>query len=134
MTIPTHAMREPAPSIWAPDPVSKSGTFLKVGSVVPISVLNFDDTGPATGLVADPTVTPPEIAAWAKAELKHIKAWKPGPDPVSPHCGHTWLAPHGGQFVCTVIGLESCTDGHTAHGPDGDVVATLPVETNEVAS
>lgn len=76
-------------------------TFLKVGSVVPVSVMRFNEDGTAVGLLADPTVAPPEIAEWARAELAHIPSWQPGPDVVSPHCGHPWPAPYG-EWVCTL--------------------------------
>lgn len=81
----THALPDPTTPIWT------TGTFLRTGSVVPGNVLNFDDTGTAVGLLADPTVIPPEIVAWAKEELAHIPSWepKPWPGPRSGLCART---------------------------------------------
>lgn len=106
-----------------------TNSFLRVGSVVPMSVLNFDDTGTCVGLVADPVVTPPGVAEWAKTELAHIPDWVPGPDVVSPHCGHVIpkVLPGGAKisFFCTELPKHSTA--HEARGGGVEVLASAPV-------
>jgi hypothetical protein len=115
----THALPDPTGPIWT------TGTFLRVGSVVPISVLNFDEAGTASGLPADPTVIPDDIAEWASAELAHIPDWEPGPDLVSPHCGHLIPQPLDLTFLCTEPPKHS--DAHAARGEGVEVLASAPV-------
>lgn len=109
-----HALPD-SDAIWR-----DTGSFLRVGSVVPISVLNFDDTGTATDHRADPSVTPPEIAAWAKQELAHIPSYEPDLSEVgSPHCSHKFFTtlPCGTKlpFYCTEMKGHTVTD-HQALG------------------
>jgi hypothetical protein len=116
--VSAHALPDPTTPIWS------TGTFLRTGSVVPVSVLTFDDTGTAVGLLADPTVIPPEVAAWAREELAHIPDWVPGPDVVSPHCGWSWPAPYG-EWICTEPPGHSTA--HEARGGGDVVLASAPV-------
>lgn len=119
----THALPDPTTPIWT------TGTFLRTGSVVPGNVLTFDDAGTAVGLLADPTVIPPEIEAWAKDELAHIPDWVPGPDVASPHCAHGILKtlPCGTKltFFCTEPPKHQIS--HMAKGAGPEEIASAPI-------
>lgn len=119
----THALPDPTTPIWSTD------TFLRTGSVVPGNVLNFDDTGTAVGFLADPTVIPPEVEAWAREELAHIPDWVPGPDVVSPHCAHhiPKTLPCGTKMTFWCTEPVKHAGAHEARGRGPEVFASAPI-------
>jgi hypothetical protein len=88
--------------------IAASGAFPRVPVLVPFSapqsVLEFAEDGTASGLVSDPTVIPPAVAAWAKGELAHLPGRKkvPWPGPHSGLCCKTWAADYGLEWMCSL--------------------------------
>ena len=121
-----HALPDPTGSVWAAaDPISKSGTFLKVGSVVPFTapVLTFQENGTAVGLLSE------SVADEIRAEINALGiTWpnEPVQPPKSGSCGETW-PDYCGEWICTLDPHDEVQE-HEAWGTGTDKpLASTPV-------
>lgn len=125
-----HSLVDPCPPAW-PEALTSSGSFLPIGSVVPISVLTFADDGTASDVV--PQSTADRLADEIRAELDAMgPAWKPKPwpGPRSGSCGHPIPAEYG-HYICTKSDGHDAgghADDHRAHDTAGTVLASLGPE------
>jgi hypothetical protein len=116
----SHAMPEPTGPVWAAIHAT-TGSFLPVGSVVPVSLFAFGLDGTAQGVHAQ--LAHERITAEVTAELDAMGiVYAPGEwEPTSGACAFRWAATYG-QYICS--GSDHHSRDHKAHDSDGKVIAS----------